>query len=227
MKWKLLLYIAITYVILQLPFIGTFLRAANTMIHETGHAVLTLLTRGEVAQISLFMNTEGVTQAASASWLGGFLTGLGGYSFSAIIIVLLAHFWKSHQYRMIHIILLLFAIVDLIFWVRNFYGIIWLLAFIVLLILLIRWKKTSSVAALTLILLIILLADSVRSGYDIFILGLFHPKSAGDATYMAQLTHIPALFWGAGFFAITLLFAWMAFKQLAKGKKPPKKSRRA
>lgn len=219
MKWKLILYIAVAYVILQLPIIGTFLRAANTMIHESGHAVVVLLTRGQVEHISLFMNTEGVTHAASASWLGGFLTGLAGYTFSALVILILAHFWRGRQYRLIHLILLIFAAADLIFWVRNFYGIIWLLVFMAVLILLMQLKKTTVVSSLTLILLIILLADSLRSGYDIFILGLFHPKSAGDATYMTQLTHVPALFWGTLFFAITLWFAWLAFKQLAKARK--------
>lgn len=222
MKWKLLLYIAVAYVILQLPIIGTFLRAANTMIHESGHAVVVLLTKGQVEHISLFMNTEGVTQAASASWLGGFLTGLAGYTFSALVILLLAHFWKSRQYRIIHLILLTFAAADLVFWVRNFYGIIWLLVFIAVLVVLMRLKRTATVSALTLILIIILLADSVRSGYDIFVLGLFHPKSAGDATYMTHLTHVPALFWGTLFFVITLWFAWLAFRRLAKTKKTPR-----
>lgn len=223
MKWKLLLYIVVAYIVLQLPIIGTFLRAANTMIHESGHAVVVLLTKGQVEHISLFMNTEGVTHATSAFWLGGFLTGLAGYTFSAVVILVLAHLWKSRQYRLIHLILLTFAVVDLIFWVRNFYGIIWLLVFIAVLVVLMRFKKTTTASALTLILLIILLADSVRSGYDIFVLGLFHPKSAGDATYMTSLTHVPALFWGSLFFAATLLFAWLAFKQLAKAKKPPRR----
>lgn len=219
-KLKLLLYIVIAWLILQIPIIGTFLRAANTMIHESGHAVVVLLTKGQVEHISLFMNTEGVTHAASASWFGGFLTALAGYIFSAILILFLAHLWVGKQYRMIHVILLMFALADLIFWVRNFYGILWLLVFMAILVLLMRWRKADAVSSLTLILVLILLADSVRSGYDVFILGLFHPSRAGDATYLAHLTHVPALFWGTIFFAITLWLAWLAFLTLAKRKKP-------
>lgn len=221
MKWKLLLYIVVAYVILQLPFIGQFLRAANTMIHESGHAVVVLLTQGIVENISLFMNTEGVTRAMSASWLGSFLTGLAGYLFSALVIILLAHFWQGKQYRLIHVTLLAFAFADLIFWVRNFYGIFWLVVFIVLLLFLMRMKKIGLVSSLTLILIIILIAGSVRSGFDIFLLGLFHPRSAGDATYLAHITYVPAFLWGILFFVITIWFAWLAFKRLAKAKTPP------
>lgn len=219
MKWKLLLYIAAAYLILHIPFVGQYLRAANTMVHESGHAIVALLMKGEVKDISLFINTEGVTRATSASFLGGLLTGIAGYIFSALVIVVLAYFWRNRRYRLIYGILLAFALADLIFWVRNWYGIFWLVIFIILLFVLLKIRNPKTTSALSLILLIILLAGSIRSGMDIFMLGLFHPSYAGDAAYLSQLTHVPALIWGTAFLVITVLLAYSAFRNLAKPKR--------
>lgn len=220
MKWKLLLYIAIAYIILHIPFIGRFLRATNTMIHESGHAIVALLMKGHVENIYLFSNTEGVTRATSTSFFGGLLTGIAGYTFSALMIVLLAHLWRRCSYRFIYTILLGFALADLIFWVRNIYGIFWLIIFGLLLIVLFKIKSPKTTSMLSLMLLIILLAGSIRSGIDIFMLGLFHPSYAGDASYLAQLTHIPAFIWGTIFLIITVLLGYSAFRNLATRKKP-------
>jgi hypothetical protein len=214
LKWKIVLMIIAAALLLHVPYVGDFLRAANTMIHESGHAFASLATNGEVYSISLFANREGVTHAGTTSWYGSFITGLAGYLFSSLTCVFLAGLWRRSAYRLIVLTLLVFSLANMFFWVRNGYGLFWLFGFALLLLAALRMRGRGVLSGVTLVLILILLTESVRAGFDIFILGLTAPQAAGDASHLQQMTGISALFWGSLFFAISLLSASWALRMV-------------
>ncbi|WP_274650908.1 M50 family metallopeptidase [Paenibacillus humicola] len=216
MKWKMIAIALLVLVLLNLPVVGNFLRAANTLVHESGHALTALLFQGHVYSISLFANTEGLTYSSYTSWAGGFATGLAGYVFSSIFILALASLWSRSRYRIVPVILLVLAAANIVFWVRNAYGMIWLILFILLLVYTLVTKKKEFAFTVTAVILLVILAASVRAGFDVFMLGLQTPGQAGDATVLRQITHVPAVFWGTFFFAQSLWAAFAAGKKLLK-----------
>ena len=67
---------------------------------------------------------------------------------------------------------------------------------------------------LVLLIASVLLVESVSTAYDIFIISLIQPHSAGDATNLSHLTAIiPAQGWGIFFFAQALFLVLIGFKR--------------
>lgn len=214
MKWKLLLLIAVTLIILHIPVVGIFFQAANTLMHESGHALAGVLTQSIVYDIQLFASTEGITRVAFHSHGSGIVTGMAGYAFASMIAWLLSLIWSRNQDFAVLLILLFISAVNLLFWVRNLYGIVWVSLFILVLFILSRVRNKSFRRSSTFVVVFIMLIDSVRSAFTVFILSVLHPHAAGDATLLAEFTLIPAPLWGALFFAQALLFGWMGARAL-------------
>lgn len=210
MRWKMIGIAVMALVLVNLPVIGNFMRAANTLVHESGHALTALLFQGHVYSVSLFANTEGLTYSSYTTWIGGFATGLAGYVFSSIFLLIMASTWNRCSYRIVPAVLLGLAVVNIAFWVRNPYGTVWLTVFGLLLLYMLLSKKKDLVFVLTAIILLVILVASVRAGFDVFLLSVLTPEQAGDATMLRQSTYVPAAFWGTFFFAQSLWAAYLA-----------------
>lgn len=60
MTSKILLFIIVAILVTKLPIISKYFAIINTLIHETGHQLASILTFGKAHQIQLFANTEGL-----------------------------------------------------------------------------------------------------------------------------------------------------------------------
>lgn len=191
------------------------------MIHETGHAVMNLLLDGKVHYIALFANTEGVTVTSYSSFFSGFMTSIAGYVSASAMVLLFAFLWKTKRHRSILYILLLFSTVNLLLWVRNVYGIFWLVLFIALLVwLVVKCKDAEWISHITFALMLLLLISSTLSALDIFLLSVTSPGMAGDAANLARSTGIPALIWGVLFLGQAVAFTGLSLKMLLWSRKP-------
>lgn len=213
---KAVLISVLLLVALHIPYVGQFLRAFNTMIHESGHAIMTLITSGKVESISLFANTEGVTESYLSSWFASVLVSFSGYIFSSLVLLTFALLWKRQYHKTILLIFGLLAVVNLVLWVRNLYGIMWLVLFISSIVLLFKTKQKTILPYVTLGLLIILCTDAFRASFDILYLSYQDGTQAGDATNLANKTFIPAIVWGSFFFIQNLIFTYFSIRQLFK-----------
>lgn len=206
---EFMLAILFAVILIQFPYI----RILNTLIHETGHAVIALIG-GHMETISLLENSEGVTYGKQPIWLVSVITSAAGYFFSSFVAFIA--FSLIHKQKQIWLIDLLLGILflNLLLWVRNLFGIIWLISFVFgFLILLI--KATQAVRnTVVLVMASVLLVDSLLSAYEVMILSFFHPKFAGDAANLAQLTSIiPVHIWGILFFTQAIVFLIIGLKK--------------
>ena len=197
MNKKLVLFLVCLSILILLfvPYIGDFLRTFNTLIHESGHAIMALITGGDVVKIELYSNTEGVTQNLISGKLSSILVSLSGYLSTTLGAIIMFYLIKKEKYRILFYSITLLSIINLIFWIRNLYGFIWIISFIILLGLII-FKKRDLIKNTVYSLFIILLVDSTRSVLDIFYLSYKTPGDAGDASVLSNATLIPDLFWG-------------------------------
>jgi hypothetical protein len=210
---RFFLFIILAIVLIQTPILGNYVSVINTVIHESGHALISLIG-GKVERISLFMNSEGVTYGNQSTWIGGVLTGMAGYIFSSFIAFL--SFWliRREKYSILMFILLGFIFLNLIFWVRNPYGLFWLISFAFIFIMLLIKGSKNLVNHILLLIAAIILVDSIKSAFEILILSFIQPNSAGDASILAQLTSIiPTQLWGLFFFIQSLWFPFIGIKR--------------
>ncbi|SDH46994.1 M50 family metallopeptidase [Alteribacillus bidgolensis] len=192
--------------LMYIPVIGPYFSLFNTLVHESGHAVTALLTGGEVKSISLFSSTEGVA-ATHHHRPGLILTSLSGYPFASILSVLFIYMVEKEWYLGAGISLLVLLGYNLIFWVRNLFGIFWILSILTGTYLLWYQSYVDALEYLIIGISLVLWIQAFFSCWHIFLISLKTPKHAGDASVLARLTFIPAQLWGFLFLLQgTLLF---------------------
>ncbi|MEH7097060.1 M50 family metallopeptidase [Neobacillus vireti] len=210
---KFFIVLVIAVILIHVPIIGNYMKIINTLIHETGHAIIALFG-GRVETISLFMNSEGATISNQSTWMGSFLTSLAGYIFASFMAFLSFWLLRRKKDNMLIDILLAFIFLNLIFWVRNPYGIFWLCSFAAAFLLLLIKGSPRIRNHVLLLIAAIILVDSVQSAYEILFISVTQPQAAGDAANLAQITRIlPAPFWGLFFFLQAIWFCFYGFKK--------------
>ncbi|MDR2979580.1 MAG: M50 family metallopeptidase [Bacteroidales bacterium] len=201
-------FIVLAFVLPKIPIIGKFFNIINTAVHELGHALIALFLQGNVKRIELFSTSAGTTQIQNAGKLSSFLVAIAGYPFASLF-SLFTFYLYIHGYYL-HLIIGLTALfaVMLLLWVRNGYGVAWILLFTLLNATLLYFNYGQSIRIAALFYVIALLTESVWSSLVILYLSIVKPKESGDAAIIQKLTHIPAFFWGVMFAAVAGGMAW-------------------
>ncbi|MCI3926966.1 M50 family metallopeptidase [Paenibacillus sp. TRM 82003] len=201
-----------------LPF-SPFFRNMDTMIHEFGHAGMTLLLSGQVQYIHLYEDHSGVTLSAVQTGWRLIPVALAGYTTSSLAAVALFALHRYGQHRLGLALVTAVAVASLILFVRNDFGAQWLLGFIglnlVAMVLPIRFVRVGYY----LLLAFLALVESVAGAVTITVLAWSAPAQAGDAANLAGVTGIPAIVWGLFFLVFALWCAKRAIGHFLPAKK--------
>jgi hypothetical protein len=167
----------------------------TTWVHECGHAVATLLVGGRVTSITIQPDTSGLTHSLvpAGRIAGGIVTSAGYLGAAAVGCLLMA---ATRVERWAHAILLTLGVclfVTLVFWMRNVFGIIIVLAWGVTLIALSRRGMANAARFFLSLLAVQVALDSV---YDIRVLFLID-HGPSDAATMQRLFLLPAWLWAS------------------------------
>lgn len=188
-------FILLAFLITKIPVVGKFFNIMNTAIHELGHALFSLLD-GKVLKIELFNTSEGVTVTKSRSKFNTFLVALSGYPFASFM-AWICFYLLGHQFAKELIIgLSALFLLMLILWIRNRYGIIWVILFCLINFGVLYYNKPQITELVALFYSAVILTESVFSSLTILYLSITNPKQAGDTTVLKKITGIPAFFWG-------------------------------
>lgn len=197
-----------------LPFRDYF-RNLGTMVHEWAHAVMALVLSGTVYEIRLFADLSGVTMTSvDVGWKSA-LVGLAGYCGTSLFALFM--FWTIARGRIGYGYLAILAVgVSSLIFVRNAYGLIWVLVFLVLTFMM--WRRAGQFLhqAYYWFLSFLLLEDSVYSALTVLLIALLDPRHAGDATNLARRAFLPAVFWGALFAAWAVVCALIALRMFLR-----------
>lgn len=204
--WYLL---ALAFLLPKIPFVGKFFNIINTLIHELGHAIFALLLDGKVLQIQIFADTSGTTLTKCKSKFGNIIVSLAGYTFASATAYFCFLLLSAGYATAVVIGLSILFLFMLILWVRNIYGIVWILIFIGINALLFFYFKDETylqIAALFYSLMILI--ESFWSPWVLLYLSIKDANSAGDATNLRNFTHLPTILWSLLF---VIFSTWMAF----------------
>lgn len=185
----------LSFILNRLPFIGVFFRSVNTLLHESGHAVGAMLTSGEVLKIELNKDTSGIAQTKARSKTGAFITSFAGYPFAAFASSLLLILTLNGQHKMVAFILLSVVFFNLLFFVRNLFGILWLLLFAALTLVAVWYFNDLVLRIIMLFICMISFTETFFSTLLITFLAFSKPKSSGDMANLQKTTGVPAGLW--------------------------------
>lgn len=208
-----MLFVALVYGLKKVPIVGKYISVYNTLIHEVGHALAAIFTGGRVNKIKLFMSAEGVAQHQSRFWLGTLITSFAGYPTSSATTLLFIYFIVIERYDIVLMISTALFLISFIFWVRNTYGMIWLVSFSAIFASLLWLDITVLNQYIVYFLTAILFVESIRTAFEILILSFKSPNDAGDATSMwKSAIIIPPQLWGLFFYGLSLFAGYLGIQ---------------
>lgn len=208
-NWLLVLFFALGFILPRIPVVGKFFNIINTALHEFGHALMALVTGGSVDKIELLRDTSGTTTTKSSSRFSAILVSLAGYPFAASVAWLSFYLIRQGAEQGLVIGLSILFVVMLLFWIRNWYGALWVVLFCVGNGLLLYYGEPDWLHYVALFYAVMILVESVTSTITIVVLAIRDGGKAGDATNLAKTTHVPALFWALLFLAYTV---WVCYR---------------
>lgn len=196
--------LVISFVFNKLPFAGVFFRTVNTLLHESGHAVGAIVTSGTVVKIDINKDTSGLIKTVNSGKWSAFLTSFAGYPFAALISSLLLVLTINGNYKYSVLILLSVAILNLMLFVRNLFGVIWIVAFMGLLTLSTIYASDLLQSYLVLMICTIAFTETFSSTLYITYLGIAKPRKAGDLYNLQKSTGVPAPLWAVINFLVVI-----------------------
>ena len=209
-KYTFLALLGLSFIIARLPLIGKYFKVVNTLIHETGHSLMTLLTDGQVIAVELFSDTSGTTITKSKSKFGQFMIAFAGYPFASLMGYLFIFLVFNNYFSAVLITIGIIAILNLIFFVRNAHGIFWIITFSALIFVNFKFGNILSTIVFATVVSAITLFESLWSSIVLTILSIRKSKSAGDATNLSKVSHVPAFLWALIFLALSSFVVYKA-----------------
>lgn len=204
---KMAAVLIVTAMLTRLTPFSFFFRNVDTLVHELSHALITLVLSGKVMYIHLFSDQSGVTLSSYTSAWNGIPISLAGYTGSALFAVLLFFLSAYRKVKAGLIVIAALALIGLLLFVRNSYGMMWSGGFIAVTVLVYAAAPPWLRNGYYLLIAFICLVESVLSSITILSMSIINPSAAGDATNLSHYTYVPAFVWGAFF---TLFSLWCA-----------------
>lgn len=206
--YQFLFSIAAAILLTQIPYIGKYFKVINTMMHESAHAFVALLLNAEVIQIELLSDTSGSAVTKTGSKWKRFFISFAGYPLATAIAWLLFYIALKEWYLPGLIGLLIVILLNLTFFVRNMYGIFWLVTYGLIIAIVLYFKNPLLTSLVLYITAGIILIESIISIIQLLIIAWKQPNKAGDAKNLKDITYLPSLFWVFVFLIITLIIVW-------------------
>ena len=209
---QLIFYILLLTALLltRIPVLGKYFRSVNTLVHEAGHAFVTLLLSGEVIAVNLFADTSGTTVTKAKSKFAQAIIALAGYPVSALMGWLCIFLLFHGYYLYILFILTSIALIIMILSLRNIYGLFWAGTFVVLNLLMIYFNNKTLIYTFAAFYSVIIFTDAIISSFVLLVLSLKQSKKAGDATNLQKITKVPSAIWALLMLAFTLFISWLS-----------------
>lgn len=195
-------FAGLALVLPRIPVIGNWFSIINTVIHEAGHALMTLMLEGKVKKIELFNDASGATTTSTQTKFGSFLVAIAGYPFASAMSYFIFYLLTVEYNKGFLIGISLFFLLTLILWIRNLYGAIWVIAFCAINGYLIYVNNDFYILIATLLYAVMITVDTLFSTATVLFLSFKQPQRAGDATLLQKITGIPAFIWGLVFAGI-------------------------
>jgi hypothetical protein len=207
---------------------SSFFRNLDTMVHEFGHAAVTLALSGKVMYIELYQDHSGVTYSSITKQWAIIPVALAGYLTASLFAWFLFSAYSRGKQRLGLQVMILLSVLSLILFVRNGFGIMFLVGFIALTIIILALTPKWLSDFYYLLLAFLCLEESVFGPFSLIIYAWGNARQAGDATNLALHTGIPAIVWAIGFTLFALLCAKQAVQAfLGRNKRARNSSRQS
>lgn len=198
-----------TWVLIYIPYIGKYVRLISTMIHEGGHVLMGCLLGERTLKINLFSNASGEASVTISNRFKKLLIAVAGYPSTALIALL--SFWllskDLHFYYIIGIGLI--SLLFLLLYIRNIYGVIWSISFIIINFIVLYFQYHTLMELMAQAYACIILLESVFSCF-ILVYVSFTSKIISDASNVSTVIYLPKQLVALLFTAFNIYMAYIS-----------------
>lgn len=192
--WAVLATGAVALVLVAHPAGWRRVRLGITVVHEAGHALVAVLTGRRLAGIRLHSDTSGVTVSRGRpSGAGVVMTLLGGYLAPGVLGLAAALLLAAGR-PLALLWLLVVALLLLLVWIRNLYGLLTVVGLGVALAALSWYAEPCLSSTVAYLLTWLLLLAAPRPVVELLGRGPAGRRGS-DPDQLARLTGVPALVW--------------------------------
>ena len=207
-NWQLLLMVAVVFLLWNQP-VAYPLRLLVVVFHEASHALMAIVTGGQVLEMTVNVNEGGHVRfaggnhflTASAGYLGSLAIGLG--------LVILSVRGNADRAVLAGLAVVLVVLAAL--YVRELFALAFILGTSALFLAVARFLAP---VWSDLILRIIGLTSLIYVPYDIFSDTLARAHLRSDARIIAEVTGIPTVIWGALWVIMSVVAIFYALRML-------------
>ena len=128
---------------------SSFFRNIDTMVHEFGHAVVTLALSGKVMYIELYQDHSGVTYSSITKQWAIIPVALAGYITASLFAWFLFSAYSKGKQRLGLQVMIVLSGLSLILFVRNGFGIMFLVGFIALTVIILALTPNGYAISIT------------------------------------------------------------------------------
>ena len=202
--------LAACLLLIYLPHVGRYFRMLATMVHEGGHVVVALLLGDRPKRVEIFSDTSGVALVETTANWKALLVSMSGYLFTPCI-AFVAYWLLCHG---LSELLLWSAVVTaalfLCFYIRNMFGIVWTLCFLLLHLLVLCRAAPFWQELLPHLDAAVLFVDAVVSCLVLLRVAVRCPAKSGDAANIARIAHVPPPLTALGFTAFSVYMDYLS-----------------
>lgn len=205
----ILIYLAAALVISRLPFLRVYFSLCNTLMEEIFHVCACVVSKdGSSSKIKLFKDGSGQSTGNVHSKILRAILGYIGFTCTLFIAIGLFYLVSISNYELIIYLFIGLLVISIILWIRNGFGILWALSFIVMLALPLYYRFEMIVMHAALFLSSMILVQSVINALKI----VGHSFKGGESfSPKTVLAKIQAFFRGMVLLSQSFLAAYIIF----------------
>lgn len=189
----ILVYLFIALIVTQIPYLRVYFSLGNTLLYEV---IRVMLEGGVKKKINLHNEGSGRIINIENSRFKHILITYLAYTGASLAAIGLFYLVSNQNYYFIIYLFIALMVVAVLLWIRHFWGIIWVLSFVVLLALPMYLGQTIAIMHISIFLSSFLLIQSIMNGIQVCRQSLLERKKTAGSSMLARLKFIPAMMLG-------------------------------
>lgn len=186
-------YLFIALIVSQIPYVRVYFSLCNTLLYEI---IRVIIGGGYSKKIKLHSErSRRITNIENSGFKHTFLS-YAAYTGESLAAIGLFYFVAHQNYLYILYIFMGLMAVAVLLWIRNFFGILWAVSFIVLLALPIYFRYDIAIIHIGFFLASFFLIQSIFNGIQVCRQGLLERKNPARSGLLARVRVIPAMMFG-------------------------------
>jgi Peptidase M50B-like len=205
----ILLYLAAALAISRLPMFRVYFSLCNTLIEKIIHVLAIVVTReGKSNKIKLYKNGSGETTSIVHSKIQKVMIVYIGYTGTLLLSMGLFYLLSYNKFHFIIYFFIGLLMISTLLWIRNLFGVLWALSFVVLLALPLYFRNELAIMHISIFLSSLILIQAIINAIQV-IGQSFKAREKSGA--LAKTARIPAIICGIALLGQSLYATYFIF----------------